>query len=278
MLVSMMSAPASRYSRWMPAMMSGWVIDEQVVVADEVGRPVGEPLAAVAGLVRTIPLDGGAHGAVEDHDPLTQQRSELVGRVRPPVVGTRCHVTPFRYGRRPGNSPSVADPGSVATPLDVTDLNGRNRPLSDFPHAGTQRSTPSRSPGQRRPARPRLDEVMEIEDTPALVRPVVIAAFEGWNDAAEAASAVVDHLLTVWNARVVAAIDPEDYYDFQVNRPTVGVDDNGFRKLTWPSTHIAVASPPGPRPRRDPHPWHRAEHAVARVLRRAARVHRRSRW
>ncbi|MDZ5620218.1 PAC2 family protein [Nocardioides bizhenqiangii] len=86
--------------------------------------------------------------------------------------------------------------------------------------------------------------MMEIEDTPALVRPVVIAAFEGWNDAAEAASAVVDHLMTVWNARVVAAIDPEDYYDFQVNRPTVGVDENGFRKLTWPSTHVAIASPP----------------------------------
>ena len=90
----------------------------------------------------------------------------------------------------------------------------------------------------------RLSGVMEIEDTPALVRPVVIAAFEGWNDAAEAASAVVDHLIDVWNARVVAAIDPEDYYDFQVNRPSVGVDEHGYRKLTWPSTHIAVASPP----------------------------------
>ena len=43
---------------------------------------------------------------------------------------------------------------------------------------------------------------MEIEDTPELVRPVVIAAFEGWNDAAEAASAVVDHLMQVWDARV----------------------------------------------------------------------------
>ncbi|TIC87859.1 PAC2 family protein [Nocardioides sp. GY 10113] len=85
---------------------------------------------------------------------------------------------------------------------------------------------------------------MEIEAVPDLVRPVVIAAFEGWNDAAEAASAVVDHLMRVWDARVVAAIDPEDYYDFQVNRPSVGLDDNGFRKLTWPSTHIAIASPP----------------------------------
>ncbi|WP_206056624.1 PAC2 family protein [Nocardioides sp. GY 10113] len=86
--------------------------------------------------------------------------------------------------------------------------------------------------------------MMEIEAVPDLVRPVVIAAFEGWNDAAEAASAVVDHLMRVWDARVVAAIDPEDYYDFQVNRPSVGLDDNGFRKLTWPSTHIAIASPP----------------------------------
>ena len=85
---------------------------------------------------------------------------------------------------------------------------------------------------------------MEIEEAPALVRPVVIAAFEGWNDAAEAASSVVDHLMKVWNARVVAAIDPDDYYDFQVNRPTVGMDEHGFRKLTWPSTHVAVASPP----------------------------------
>ncbi|WP_436699662.1 PAC2 family protein [Nocardioides sp. BYT-33-1] len=85
---------------------------------------------------------------------------------------------------------------------------------------------------------------MEIETIPELVRPVVIAAFEGWNDAAESATAVVDHLMKVWDAKVVAAIDPEDYYDFQVNRPTVGIDENGFRKLTWPSTHIAVASPP----------------------------------
>ncbi|TNM39725.1 PAC2 family protein [Nocardioides albidus] len=86
--------------------------------------------------------------------------------------------------------------------------------------------------------------MMEIETVPELVRPVVIAAFEGWNDAAESATAVVDHLMRAWDAKVVAAIDPEEFYDFQVNRPTVGIDENGFRKLTWPSTHIAIASPP----------------------------------
>jgi proteasome assembly chaperone (PAC2) family protein len=86
--------------------------------------------------------------------------------------------------------------------------------------------------------------VIEIEEAPDLIDPVVIAAFEGWNDAAEAASGVVDHLMDVWQARLVGAIDPEDFYDFQVNRPVVGTDATGFRRITWPSTQISVASPP----------------------------------
>ena len=69
-LVSMMSAPASRYSPWMSAMISRLGEREQVVVALHVGGPVGEPLAAVAGLVRPVPLDRRAHRAVDDQDPL----------------------------------------------------------------------------------------------------------------------------------------------------------------------------------------------------------------
>ncbi len=87
--------------------------------------------------------------------------------------------------------------------------------------------------------------MIEIEEVPELRSPVLVAAFEGWNDAADAASSVVDHLMKVWNARVVAAIDPEEFYDFQMNRPVVGTDENGHRRLTWPSTQLAVASPPG---------------------------------
>jgi len=87
--------------------------------------------------------------------------------------------------------------------------------------------------------------VIEIEDVPALRSPVLIAAFEGWNDAADAASSVVDHLAEVWHARVVAAIDPEDFYDFQVNRPTVSTNEVGLRRITWPSTQLFVCSPPG---------------------------------
>lgn len=86
--------------------------------------------------------------------------------------------------------------------------------------------------------------MIELEDVPHLVDPVVIAAFEGWNDAADAASSVIDHLIDVWGARTVGAVDPEDFYDFQVNRPIVGTDELGHRRLTWPSTRIAIASPP----------------------------------
>lgn len=86
--------------------------------------------------------------------------------------------------------------------------------------------------------------MIEIEEASELVDPVVIAAFEGWNDASDAATGAVDHLINVWNARLVAVMDPEDYYDFQVNRPTTGFDERGMRKLTWPSTQIHVASPP----------------------------------
>ena len=77
--------------------------------------------------------------------------------------------------------------------------------------------------------------MIEIEEVPELRAPVLIAAFEGWNDAADAASSAVDHLAEVWHARVVAAIDPEDFYDFQVNRPSVGSE----RRRHAPD-HLAV--------------------------------------
>lgn len=82
--------------------------------------------------------------------------------------------------------------------------------------------------------------MIELRETGELRDPIVIAAFEGWNDAGESASAVIAHLASVWDAEVVAAVDPEDYYDFQVNRPqTVRVD--GRRTVRWPTTRILLA-------------------------------------
>lgn len=86
--------------------------------------------------------------------------------------------------------------------------------------------------------------MIEIEELRDLVNPWVIAAFEGWNDAADASSSVIDHLAEVWDARVIGALDPDEFYDFQMNRPMVGTDDQGHRRITWPDTRILLASPP----------------------------------
>jgi len=80
-------------------------------------------------------------------------------------------------------------------------------------------------------------------DLSALNSPAVIAAFEGWNDAGEAASAAVAHLSSTWDATAIGEIDPEDYYDFQVTRPVLEVIDGQARRLTWPTTRLAVAHP-----------------------------------
>lgn len=82
--------------------------------------------------------------------------------------------------------------------------------------------------------------LIEIDDLPELEDPVVIAAFEGWNDAGEAATGALAHLDGVWESTDFAAIDPEEYYDFQVNRPSVA-NVEGRRRITWPSTRLSVA-------------------------------------
>nr|WP_275264597.1 PAC2 family protein [Jiangella asiatica] len=81
---------------------------------------------------------------------------------------------------------------------------------------------------------------MELDGTPQLRDPVLIAAFEGWNDAGEAATAGVEHLEHEWRATPVAALDPDQYYDFQVNRPQVSVDETGLRSIEWPTTRLSV--------------------------------------
>ena len=83
--------------------------------------------------------------------------------------------------------------------------------------------------------------VIEFNDIGGLTSPVAIAGFEGWNDAGEAASGVVNHLGIAWQATPIGAIDPEDYYDFQVNRPVIEIEGGHTQRLVWPTTRISVA-------------------------------------
>jgi len=74
---------------------------------------------------------------------------------------------------------------------------------------------------------------------PTLPGPVLVAAFEGWNDAGDASTGAVEHLEQVWSAQPVATVDPDDYYDFQVNRPTVSLTDGLQRRIEWPTTRLS---------------------------------------
>ena len=73
---------------------------------------------------------------------------------------------------------------------------------------------------------------------------ILLAAFEGWNDAGGAATQALEVIAEAWDAEVVHELDPQDFHDFQVNRPQVSTDEEGNRLLTWPETTISVVTTP----------------------------------
>jgi predicted ATP-grasp superfamily ATP-dependent carboligase len=87
-------------------------------------------------------------------------------------------------------------------------------------------------------------DAVRWEDRPQLRRPVLIAAFEGWNDAGDAASTAARYLATEWGGRRIATIDPEEFYDFTVVRPTVSLVDGHTRQIDWPENEFAVGITP----------------------------------
>jgi predicted ATP-grasp superfamily ATP-dependent carboligase len=80
---------------------------------------------------------------------------------------------------------------------------------------------------------------------PSLDRPVLVAAFEGWNDAGDAASGAVRYLIDRYEADQVAEIDAEEFFDFTTTRPQAEIDDDGIRRIAWPTTEVYAASLPG---------------------------------
>ena len=80
---------------------------------------------------------------------------------------------------------------------------------------------------------------------PKLRDAILVAAFEGWNDAGDAATDAVEHLELLWGARPLTELEPDEYYDFQVNRPTVSHVDGVSRRVSWPTTRVSLCKPPG---------------------------------
>ena len=90
-----------------------------------------------------------------------------------------------------------------------------------------------------------MGEHLRWEDRPNLRQPVLITAFEGWSDAADAASSAAGYLAGAWGARHFASIDPEEFYDFTAVRPRVRLDDTLERHIDWPSNEFSAAPIPG---------------------------------
>src|SRR6266545_7727109 len=89
-----------------------------------------------------------------------------------------------------------------------------------------------------------MDPLIWEADPPALRSPALVCAFSGWNDAASAATAALEAVAAALESQVVARIDPEEFYDFQVNRPTIRLVEGQTREIDWPAnTLLAVKVP-----------------------------------
>jgi proteasome assembly chaperone (PAC2) family protein len=83
------------------------------------------------------------------------------------------------------------------------------------------------------------------EDPPELRSPILVCAFRGWNDAAAAASTELATVAGSLDAEVVAELDPEEFFDFQANRPTITLTEGQTRHIEWPANSLLTAQAPG---------------------------------
>src|SRR2546430_2477155 len=86
---------------------------------------------------------------------------------------------------------------------------------------------------------------LNLSFRPELRRPVLVAAFRGWNDGGQGASLAAGYLAKQWGASRFAEIDPESFYDFQATRPHVSLEEGMTRKLDWPDNGFFHSEIPG---------------------------------
>jgi proteasome assembly chaperone (PAC2) family protein len=90
-----------------------------------------------------------------------------------------------------------------------------------------------------------MTDELRIDARPSLERPVLIAAFRGWNDGGQGASLAGAYLAQAWAAQQFAEIEPENFYDFQATRPMVSLVDGMTRQIDWPENSFLHAPLPG---------------------------------
>jgi predicted ATP-grasp superfamily ATP-dependent carboligase len=90
-----------------------------------------------------------------------------------------------------------------------------------------------------------MADELRIHARPALERPLLITAFRGWNDGGQGASLAAGYLARLWDAELIADVDPEEFFDFQATRPHVKLVEGLTRQIDWPETSFYRARPDG---------------------------------
>ena len=90
-----------------------------------------------------------------------------------------------------------------------------------------------------------MDALAWEAEPPQLRSPILIAAFAGWNDAAGSATTALTTAAESLDAEVIAQIDPEEFFDFQANRPTIHLTEGQTREIEWPGNVLLAATPAG---------------------------------
>jgi predicted ATP-grasp superfamily ATP-dependent carboligase len=90
-----------------------------------------------------------------------------------------------------------------------------------------------------------IADELRISSRPSLERPILIAAFRGWNDGGQGASLATGYLAKLWGAERFADVDPEGFFDFQATRPHVSLVEGLTRRIDWPATVFYHGRPPG---------------------------------
>ena len=86
-----------------------------------------------------------------------------------------------------------------------------------------------------------MDSIVWESEPPVLSSPVLVASFSGWNDAANAASTALGAIASSLETELIARIDPEEFFDFQANRPTIDISEGRMRGVEWPDNLVVAA-------------------------------------
>ena len=90
-----------------------------------------------------------------------------------------------------------------------------------------------------------MDALAWEAEPPKLRSPALVCAFAGWNDAAGSATTALTTAAESLDAELIAQVDPEEFFDFQANRPTISLSEGQAREIEWPGNVLMAATPHG---------------------------------